>query len=215
MVQKLGLKTFGEELRELSDKYYQDAIGRVGQAQLDRYGKTADTYYQKLLKSFEGTGLTPESVMLYGVNPQDFLGTPSTSAVATQEDLARAKALQSLEGSIAGVGEAGIEDLGVVGSMVDSLTGTERLRSEIAAARDALAQEFRNQEFASYLTDDPIKFLSNLAPYVTGELTGRAWEAPVEKYKNLFQSRLNPIAVKDGGTKRNPRIEALKKLIGK
>lgn len=211
----LGLKTFGEELRELSDKNYQDAIARVGQEQLDRYGNTADTYYQKALDPFKNV-IDPNSIMLYGVNPQDFLESPSISAMATQEDLARARALQSLENSTAGIAELGITDQGLVGSMTNKLEGTERLQSEIAAARDKLGQELSGEYF-SYGSQNPLNFLSQLAAYREDQNTKANtdyWNKRLDTYGNIFDSTLNlPTNAKDGGMKKDPRKEALKRLL--
>lgn len=105
------------------------------------FGENINQYSQGNISQELLDALKLDQGRLYGINPEDYLRAGSVSQMATAEDLARARALQSLEASESGLSEAGIADASVVGTQ--DAFGIDALQDAVAKRR----MEYENKLF--------------------------------------------------------------------
>lgn len=106
------------------------------------FGKYIDQFSQGQVTQELLDALELEGNRLYGVDPLTYLRGASSSQLATAEDLARARTLQALEGSQAGLAEAGIADASVVGNQ--DAFGMQALRDAVARGRSEYETELES-----------------------------------------------------------------------
>lgn len=174
-----GLGTERETLQsQIADRINQEqAAMRQQLEERAAFGQNVDQFTQGNITPELLEALNLEGGRLYGIDPETYLRGASSSQLATTEDLARARALQDLEMSQAGLAEAGIADASVVGAQ--DAFGIQALRDAVSRGRG----EFQSKYDAE--TERRNK-LENLDTYVRDLVASGEYDSSSESAPYLY-----------------------------